>query len=58
MNGERCNICGEPYRGLANDCACTNYGEVHELPLFRLAMAYAGAAVVLIFGGLCLFLGI
>lgn len=21
-----CNLCGEPYRGLAGDCRCTNYG--------------------------------
>jgi hypothetical protein len=22
----RCNLCGEPYVGLALDCRCTNYG--------------------------------
>ena len=22
----RCNICKEPYVGLAQDCRCTNYG--------------------------------
>jgi hypothetical protein len=24
--GGRCNLCGEPYVGLAMDCRCTNYG--------------------------------
>jgi hypothetical protein len=25
--GGRCNICREPYVGLAMDCRCTNYGK-------------------------------
>lgn len=26
----RCNICGEPYVGLAHDCRCTNYGRTAD----------------------------
>jgi hypothetical protein len=25
--GDRCNRCGEIYRGLAGDCYCTSYGD-------------------------------
>ena len=43
-----CNICFEPYRGLAMDCACTNYGlveprredPVKSWPALRLLVFY------------------
>ena len=27
FSGRVCNICHEPYVGVAQDCKCTNYGE-------------------------------
>ena len=27
FSGRVCNICKEPYVGVAQDCRCTNYGE-------------------------------
>jgi hypothetical protein len=35
-----CNICGEEYRGLAGDCACTMYGYSDEAEFRREASEY------------------